>query len=176
MARSKKGKVPSQLAPYVKKASKTVAVPRDHVPAHTFASSTMPRSSRMMPTRTNPDPDKDGDNDLSASGDKDHDYVLPDGSPGPKARKQASTPLRPTVLTRTREMAAPQKPLPKQIIKPSRAGLFTAKAKAAGMSVQAYAAKVLANKGQYDTATVRQASFAHGFARAAAKTNRKSSS
>ena len=31
------------------------------------------------------DPDGDGDDDSSASGDTDHDYVLPDGSPGPKA-------------------------------------------------------------------------------------------
>jgi ATP-dependent Clp endopeptidase proteolytic subunit ClpP len=31
------------------------------------------------------DPDGDGDDDSSASGDTDHDYVLPDGRPGPKA-------------------------------------------------------------------------------------------
>jgi ATP-dependent protease ClpP protease subunit len=31
------------------------------------------------------DPDNDGDDDSSATGDTDHDYVLPDGSPGPKA-------------------------------------------------------------------------------------------
>jgi ATP-dependent Clp endopeptidase proteolytic subunit ClpP len=31
------------------------------------------------------DPDNDGDDDSTAEGDTDHDYVLPDGSPGPKA-------------------------------------------------------------------------------------------
>jgi ATP-dependent Clp endopeptidase proteolytic subunit ClpP len=31
------------------------------------------------------DPDHDGDDDASAAGDTDHDYVLPDGKPGPKA-------------------------------------------------------------------------------------------
>jgi len=45
-------------------------------------------------------------------------------------------------------------------IKPSREGLFTAKAKRAGMSVQAFASKVLANKDRYSTATVKQANFA----------------
>lgn len=30
------------------------------------------------------DPDSDGDDDTTAAGDTDHDYVLPDGSPGPK--------------------------------------------------------------------------------------------
>jgi len=45
-------------------------------------------------------------------------------------------------------------------IKPSHEGLFTAKAKKAGMSVQAFAAKVLANKDKYPAATVKQATFA----------------
>jgi ATP-dependent protease ClpP protease subunit len=36
------------------------------------------------------DPDHDGDNDSSASGDTDHDYVLPDGSPGPAAMSNAA--------------------------------------------------------------------------------------
>lgn len=31
------------------------------------------------------DPDNDGDDDSTAAGDTDHDYVLPDGSPGPAA-------------------------------------------------------------------------------------------
>ena len=31
------------------------------------------------------DPDNDGDDDSTAEGDTDHDYVMPDGSPGPKA-------------------------------------------------------------------------------------------
>jgi len=45
-------------------------------------------------------------------------------------------------------------------IKPSHEGLFTAKAKKAGMSVQAFAAKVLANKDKYPASTVKQATFA----------------
>lgn len=44
-------------------------------------------------------------------------------------------------------------------IKPSHKGLFTKKAKAAGMSVQAYASKVLASPNA-DPATVKQANFA----------------
>lgn len=32
------------------------------------------------------DPDHDGDDDSTAQGDTDHDYVQPDGSPGPKAK------------------------------------------------------------------------------------------
>lgn len=35
------------------------------------------------------DPDHDGDDDSTAEGDTDHDYVLPDGSPGPKAQWHA---------------------------------------------------------------------------------------
>lgn len=61
-----------------------------------------------------------------------------------------------------------QKPFPKKgIIKPSRKGLFTAKAKAAGMSTQAYAASVLANPKAHDPATVKQANFARNFSGAA---------
>ena len=45
-------------------------------------------------------------------------------------------------------------------IKPSHEGLFTAKAKRAGMSVQAYATKVLANPSKYSEATRKQAQFA----------------
>jgi ATP-dependent protease ClpP protease subunit len=37
------------------------------------------------------DPDGDGDDDSTAEGDTDHDYVLPDGSPGPKAAPAALT-------------------------------------------------------------------------------------
>ena len=44
-------------------------------------------------------------------------------------------------------------------IKPSHKGLFTAKAKAAGMSVQAYAAKVMRDPNA-DAATKKQANFA----------------
>jgi hypothetical protein len=53
--------------------------------------------------------------------------------------------------------------LPKPLIKPSRVGLFTAKAKSAGRGVQAHAAHVMANKSQYPAATVRQANFARNF-------------
>ena len=46
-------------------------------------------------------------------------------------------------------------------IKESHKGLFTAKAKRAGMGVQAYAHKVMrAPEGHYDSATRKQASFA----------------
>lgn len=36
------------------------------------------------------DPDRDGDDDSTAAGDTDHDYVRPDGSPGPKAKPKKS--------------------------------------------------------------------------------------
>ena len=45
-------------------------------------------------------------------------------------------------------------------IKPSREGIFTAKAKRAGLGVQVFAKKVLANKARYTPATVKQANFA----------------
>lgn len=46
-------------------------------------------------------------------------------------------------------------------IKPSHEGLFTAKAKRAGMGVQAFAKKVLAAPvGKYSPSTRKQASFA----------------
>ena len=45
-------------------------------------------------------------------------------------------------------------------IKPSHKGLFTAKAKANGMSVQAYAAKVLKPGSKASAATKKQANFA----------------
>ena len=54
-------------------------------------------------------------------------------------------------------------------IKKSKRGVFTEKAKKAGMGVAAFARKVLANKDRYPTATVRQASFAAGIAKAARK-------
>ena len=42
-------------------------------------------------------------------------------------------------------------------------GAFTAKAKKAGMSVQAFAAHVIAHKGDYDEKTVKQANLAKTF-------------
>jgi len=45
-------------------------------------------------------------------------------------------------------------------IKKSHEGSFTAKAKRAGMSVQAYAAKVLAKGSKASAATKKQANFA----------------
>jgi hypothetical protein len=45
-------------------------------------------------------------------------------------------------------------------IKSENEGLFTAKAKKAGMSVAAFAAHVLANKEKYPASTVKQANFA----------------
>lgn len=52
-------------------------------------------------------------------------------------------------------------------IKKSHEGLFTAKAQAAGMSVQAYAAKVLADPNA-DPVTKKQANFARNFGKASA--------
>jgi hypothetical protein len=49
------------------------------------------------------------------------------------------------------------------MIKPSRAGTFTAKAKAAGKTPLAFAKQVLANKAQHDPKTVQQANFANNF-------------
>jgi hypothetical protein len=50
------------------------------------------------------------------------------------------------------------------MIKPSKKGAFTKKAKAAGMGVQAYARKVLAAPaGRYPASTRRQANFAKNF-------------
>lgn len=45
-------------------------------------------------------------------------------------------------------------------IKPSKRGTFTAAAKKHGMSVQGFASKVLANKGNYSSAMVKKANFA----------------
>lgn len=50
-----------------------------------------------------------------------------------------------------------------------RPGAFTAKAKKAGMSVQAYAAKVSANPKAYDARTVKQANLAKTFKKMAGK-------
>jgi hypothetical protein len=119
-----------------------------HEPGHTFASSTMPRSAGN-PRRNNPstiDPDNDGPGDSDA------------------------TPVSPKVK-KTKAMAdTAQKPFPKSgIIRPSRKGVFTAKAKAAGQSVQGYAASVLANPKSHDPQTVKQANFARNFGGAAKK-------
>jgi len=48
----------------------------------------------------------------------------------------------------------------KSMVAKGTVGAFTAKAKAAGMAVAAYARKILANKSKYDTKTIRQAVFA----------------
>jgi hypothetical protein len=50
----------------------------------------------------------------------------------------------------------------KEIEKKGTEGVFTAKAKKRGMTAQEFARKVLANTDEYDTKTVRQASFAKG--------------
>lgn len=50
-------------------------------------------------------------------------------------------------------------------IKKSREGLFTAKAKKAGMGVQAFARKVLAKGSKATAATKKQANFARNAAR-----------
>lgn len=46
------------------------------------------------------------------------------------------------------------------VIQPSKVGTFTAAAKRAGMSVQAFATHVLANPGQYSEAMRKKAQFA----------------
>ena len=46
------------------------------------------------------DPDHDGDDDSTAGGDTDHDYVEPDGSPGPKAKPAALTEERVRAILR----------------------------------------------------------------------------
>ena len=51
-----------------------------------------------------------------------------------------------------------------EIEKKGTEGVFTAKAKDAGMDVQAYAAKVLAKGSKASTKTKRQAAFARGAA------------
>ena len=55
-------------------------------------------------------------------------------------------------------------------------GVFTAKAKKAGMGVQEFARKVLANTDDYDIKTVRQASFAKGAGTVAKKRKKKKKS
>jgi hypothetical protein len=49
-----------------------------------------------------------------------------------------------------------------EIEKKGTEGVFTAKAKKRGMSAQEFTKKILANTDEYDTKTVRQASFAKG--------------
>lgn len=48
----------------------------------------------------------------------------------------------------------------KPMIDPSHRGRFTAKAKAAGMSTQQYANKVMSNTKSHSASTVKQANFA----------------
>jgi hypothetical protein len=50
-------------------------------------------------------------------------------------------------------------------IKKANRGLFTAAAKRAGKSVQAYAAYILANKGRFSSTLVKRANFARNAAR-----------
>jgi hypothetical protein len=50
-----------------------------------------------------------------------------------------------------------------EAVPPSHEGLFTAKAKAAGMGTQAYARHVLAEDSEADTTTKRQAALARRF-------------
>ena len=149
----------------------------DHVPGHTFASSTMPRGIKRYNPSVGPD-----DNDADDVGTKSRTTSMQAPSAALPARQTgASARLTPDDLKRppyslaaqgpqrSRELAAPKKKLPKQMIKPSRKGLFTAKAKAAGKSVQAYAAQVMANTKNFDPATVKQANFARNFGGAAKK-------
>ena len=50
-------------------------------------------------------------------------------------------------------------------IKPSKRGTFTTAAKKRGMSVKSFAAKVMANKGQYSSAMVKKANFSRNAAK-----------
>lgn len=50
-------------------------------------------------------------------------------------------------------------------IKPENKGKFTASAKKAGMGVQPFASKVLANKGKYSSTLVKRANFAKNAAK-----------
>jgi len=148
----------------------------DYVPRMTFASSTLPRGAKKKPSTMPPDNDVD---DAPQSGSAPQSNLPPFMRKG-KAKKYADTVTEPARRaangqSRVRPTDAKvhagvgyladtaQKPLPKPMIKPSRVGLFTAKAKAAGMSVQAYAAHVMANKDKHPTATVKQANFARNF-------------
>jgi hypothetical protein len=45
-------------------------------------------------------------------------------------------------------------------LNPAHKGMFTAKAKQAGMGIQEFARHVLANKKDFDTRTIREAVFA----------------
>lgn len=124
----------------------------DHIPAHTFASSTIPR----MKPKAMASP-SDSNSNTSDNVDDEDDT----------ANSYSDVALTAAPPTRTREMATPQSG---GMIRASRKGLFTAKAKAAGMSVQAYASHVLgAKKGTFDPDTVRQANFARNFGGGAQK-------
>jgi ATP-dependent Clp endopeptidase proteolytic subunit ClpP len=60
----------------------------DHEPmtgTHTHAAGDAPEYEHSHDGDADHDLDGDGDDDSSAAGDTDHDYVKPDGSPGPKA-------------------------------------------------------------------------------------------
>lgn len=48
-------------------------------------------------------------------------------------------------------------------IKKSHVGLFTDKARKAGMSPMGYASKVMSNPSKYSDSTVKQANFANNF-------------
>jgi len=160
--------------------SKAMGAPKGHIPGHTFATATMPRmdQKRMANPSTG---DEDNDSDAyKASSPTDDDYTM--GTPTSAGLRQTGasdylTPddvkkspsgtntLKAVTPTKSREMAATQKPFPKKgIIKPSKKGDFTAKAKSAGMSVQAYANSILsAKKGTHPPALVKQANFARNF-------------
>ena len=77
--------------------------------------------------------------------------------PRKKARKSATTKRKSTKRKSTGKwMQAAEATMEKKGTK----GLFTKKAKRAGMSVQAYANYVLSHKGKFSTKTIREALFA----------------
>jgi hypothetical protein len=183
--------------------SYAMGVPTDHVPAHTFASSTMPRATpRKMATTLpvhkgdteddapGPAPAKKAKSGTSSTSSAGYPTPVTTASepstprqrqtgasaymtPDDYKKSPSGTPtLSAAPPTKTNELAAPtgQKPFPKGgPIKPANKGDFTAKAKAAGMSVQAYASSVLANKSAHPPALVQQANFARNFGGAAKK-------
>jgi hypothetical protein len=70
-------------------------------------------------------------------------------------------------------MAVRKKKWMQSAVHPSREGEFTRKAKAAGMSVQAYAAKVTAPESKASTLTKRQAAFAKAAKKVAKKRKKR---
>jgi hypothetical protein len=92
----------------------------------------------------------------------------PQGAPIPPPIPQGMPPIPPTgppgFAGGSKKVKGYAKGSSGIFIKPSHKGLFTAKAKSAGSSVQGYASKVLAApKGKFSPSTRKQANFAKNF-------------